>query len=243
MINNKKHQNHYAHWKQPLEASIKKHIMIKLYRSFAIICLNLIIALTILLITIWSVLEIRHQIHGRGHVIISDAIKFDSFSATSLEVAKYTAKEFDTYASSQPFVFNPWTTFMLAPFSGEHLNIVKGTLFNHRITINNNKKQNSYPEITIWCFGGSTLYGFGVPDSQTIPSHIQNMLNEESKFYNLNIVNFGQPYWFSSVEVAAYNAMLQSDNQPDIVIFFDVNLVPIVFKILVIPVFFENPSL
>lgn len=200
---------------------IPENRMFKLYQSLALFFLNLTIFMAVSLLCLWGALELRHIVTGRGSVVVSDVIKFESFSLTTQEVAKATAAEFDEYASSQPFVFNPWTTFMLAPVRGKYLNVIEGPLFNHRITTGGDSQLTTGRQISIWCFGGSTLYGFGVPDSQSIPSHLQRILNENKTGQPVNVVNFGQPYWFSTVEVAAYNAMLQSDYRPDIVIFVD----------------------
>ena len=62
--------------------------MRKIYHSLALIFFNSVILVIMALIFLWSALEVRHLITGRGHVVISDAIKFDSFSLTPQSVAK-----------------------------------------------------------------------------------------------------------------------------------------------------------
>ncbi len=192
--------------------------MSKLYQSAAIVFLNTLLLSAVVLCLLWGALELRHKLSGRGHVVLSDVIKLESFSLTPPDVAKATAAEFDAYADTQPFVFNPWTTFMLAPVKGQYLNVVEGPLFNHRITPGSATGDGSFK---IWCFGGSTLYGFGVPDDQSVPSHLARILNERGQLGGVEVVNYGQPYWFSGVELAAYNALLTEENKPDIVIFLD----------------------
>jgi len=195
--------------------------MNKFYQATAVIFLNLVLLSAASLLILWGALEARHALTGRGNVVISDAIKFNSFRLTPPDAARAAAAEFDAYASSHPFVFNPWTTFMLSPVAGRYLNVLQGPILNHRAVTGAGAAPVSEPRIRIWCFGGSTLYGFGVPDSQTIPSHLQRILNEYEKLGPVEVVNFGQPYWFSSVEVAAYNSLLQSERRPDAVIFLD----------------------
>ena len=207
------------------------HVMKNWYASFATIVLNTFIAASLFLVVLWAALELRHVFTGKGSVVISTSILYESFGLTPADRAKATAKEFDNYASDQPFVFNPWTTFMLAPVQGENLNVVNDPLLNHRLSKPVTKKENERDKLVIWGFGGSTLYGFGVPDDQTIPSHLQQILAQQYPGKSIEVMNFGQPYWFSSVEVAAYMALLRSGRKPDIVFFLDglndmANLVP-----------------
>ena len=193
------------------------------YATLSIMTFNTMVATVIFLCLLWGMLEIRHVITGKGNVVISESIKFESFGLTTMEKAKATASEFDSYASQHPFVFNPWTTFMLAPVTGVNLNVIVDPLINHRATpIEENQSVSRTDNvITIWCFGGSTLYGFGVPDDQTISSHLGRVLGNLDKSKQYQIVNFGQPYWYSSVEVAGFGALLRSGRKPDIVLFLD----------------------
>lgn len=196
--------------------------MAKWYSSFSILFLNTLLFAVLLLVLLWAVLGARHAITGRGGVIVSDALHYVSFGLTTNEKAKATGREFDDFASQQPMVFNPWTTFMLAPFEGKYLNVVSDPVLNHRLNgIASANEGKDRERLVVWGFGGSTLYGFGVPDDQTIPSHLQRILAEKYPAKLVEVVNFGQPYWFSSVEVAAYVALLRSGRKPDMVFFFD----------------------
>ena len=72
----------------------------------------------------------------------------------------------------------------------------------------------------IWMFGGSTTYGVGVPYSENIPSHLQEILNRQNACYK--VVNYGVPYHYSKQETINFlNNILDNDKLPSIAIFLD----------------------
>ena len=72
----------------------------------------------------------------------------------------------------------------------------------------------------VFLFGGSTMWGMGVADSNTIGSYLQNQLAEMSDEL-VAVYNFGQPGFASTQEVIELMLQLRDGNVPDIVIFFD----------------------
>jgi lysophospholipase L1-like esterase len=75
-------------------------------------------------------------------------------------------------------------------------------------------------KINIFVFGGSTTFGYGVSNDETIPSYIQELLN---KNYNniVAIYNFGCGYHYSSQERIWFEQFIVNGVIPDIVIFID----------------------
>lgn len=72
----------------------------------------------------------------------------------------------------------------------------------------------------VFLFGGSTMWGLGVADSNTIGSYLQNQLAELSDG-PVAVYNFGQPGFASTQEVIELLLQLRDGNIPDLVIFFD----------------------
>ncbi len=68
----------------------------------------------------------------------------------------------------------------------------------------------------IWIFGGSTTFGYGVKNNETISAHLQNLLNNE-----FNVVNFGTGYYYSTQERILLNNLLTKLNSPYAVVFID----------------------
>ena len=73
------------------------------------------------------------------------------------------------------------------------------------------------PSKTIHVFGGSTVFGTGSKDSETIPSYMQKVLNDNG--FNIAVKNYGFMTLVASQQLAALKA---ANLQPgDIVLFYD----------------------
>lgn len=74
--------------------------------------------------------------------------------------------------------------------------------------------------VNVWMFGGSTMYGLGVPDWATLPSYLSRELNAGGS--NCVIVsNFGVEGYVIDQELILLEEQLKSGAHPDIVIFYD----------------------
>ncbi len=119
------------------------------------------------------------------------------------------------------WIYETFTGFRERPREEVFVNISQGgfrrnykhsTKLNHLSTINkkdNNKK-------IIYFFGGSTTFGYGVSDNQTIPAYLEKNLNETAVF------NFGRAYYYSETENILIERLLKFGAvKPDIAIFLD----------------------
>jgi hypothetical protein len=75
-------------------------------------------------------------------------------------------------------------------------------------------------KINIFVFGGSTTFGYGVSNIETIPSYIQEILNKKYGG-NIAVYNFGCGYHYSSQERIWFEQFIVNEIIPDIVIFID----------------------
>jgi hypothetical protein len=73
--------------------------------------------------------------------------------------------------------------------------------------------------VNVFMFGGSTTFGYGVEDSQTIASHLQDLV--ESSKPPVHIYNFGRASYTSTQEMLLYLSLVRSGHVPNIAIFFD----------------------
>ena len=67
---------------------------------------------------------------------------------------------------------------------------------------------------SVWFFGGSTMWGTGASDNQTIPSHF-NSLTKES------VYNFGETDWNSRQSLNQLINAIGDNNEPSVVVFYD----------------------
>ena len=74
--------------------------------------------------------------------------------------------------------------------------------------------------MAVWMFGGSTMYGAGVPDWATLPSYLSRELNAGARNC-VTVVNFGVEGYIIDQELILLEEQLKAGRHPDIVIFYD----------------------
>ncbi|MBW8041921.1 MAG: SGNH/GDSL hydrolase family protein [Planctomycetes bacterium] len=114
--------------------------------------------------------------------------------------------------------YEPFTQFRERPYSGEYVNISKN---GYRITRNQGPWPPEPGNSNIFIFGGSTTFGYGLPDSETLASYLQEYLAEDDKLNNIYVYNFGRAYYYSTQEKLLFEKLLMSDFVPDLAIFVD----------------------
>lgn len=73
---------------------------------------------------------------------------------------------------------------------------------------------------TVFLFGGSTTFGWGLPDDQTIGYYLAEELKRRLG-HPIVIYNFGRGYYYSSQERALFAELLAKGHTPDLAIFVD----------------------
>ena len=71
----------------------------------------------------------------------------------------------------------------------------------------------------VWLFGGSTVFGYNVPDDQTLAAHLQNEL--QRRYPGTVVINHGHLGHDSSQELALLEWLLRSGQHADAAIFID----------------------
>jgi len=75
------------------------------------------------------------------------------------------------------------------------------------------------PELTVWYFGGSTMFGIGQRDDHTIPSVVARLAEEDG--VALRSVNVGVSSFVNWQETELLTQMLTRLAPPDLVVFYD----------------------
>lgn len=65
----------------------------------------------------------------------------------------------------------------------------------------------------IWLFGGSTVFGYGVKNNETISAYLENILNNE-----FDVINFGTAFYWSTQERILLSNLLTKYEKPSKVI-------------------------
>jgi hypothetical protein len=108
--------------------------------------------------------------------------------------------------------YHPFGLWRSRPFSGETINVDAAGL---RRTAGSRCGDT---EPVIWLFGGSTMWGFGSPDSETIPSLLARRYAKGGR--PVCAVNYGEDSWRSAQGVVKLTLELKSaSRRPDVVVF------------------------
>jgi lysophospholipase L1-like esterase len=89
-----------------------------------------------------------------------------------------------------------------------------------RRTINPARDECKLRPISVWTFGGSTMYGTAVPDWATFPSYLSRDLNASGSGCVV-VSNFGVEGYLSNQELILLTEQLKAGGHPDLVIFYD----------------------
>lgn len=113
--------------------------------------------------------------------------------------------------------YDPYTQFKESPYKTKFVNVdVNG--FRHT------GNQGPWPplknDLVIFFFGGSTSFGYGVQDSETVASHLQEILNQRMGI-PVKVYNFGRGAYFSTQERILFEKLLLDGYIPNVVIFLD----------------------
>lgn len=119
-------------------------------------------------------------------------------------------------SESAALEWRPYVYFRRKPFSGEFVNVdTQGRRKTWR-------SLTAMPEgrmVTIYAFGGSTMWGTGARDDFTIPSILARLLRERFGI-DARIVNFGETAYVSTQDVITLEAMVRDGSFPDLVLFY-----------------------
>ncbi len=104
------------------------------------------------------------------------------------------------------------------PFIGTRMKDYDGL----HVTVSDGRRvsfQPEDPELTVWYFGGSTMFGIGQRDTHTIPSEIARLAERDGTA--VRSANYGVPGWVNWQETLLLAELLDSQKPPDLIVFYD----------------------
>jgi len=116
--------------------------------------------------------------------------------------------------------YTPFLLWGVSNWHGKYINNDEGKSGVWRRTINPARDECKTHPVTVWTFGGSTVYGLGVPDWATLPSFLSHDLNAAGSDCTV-VSNFGVEGYVSNQELMVLIEQLKGGGHPDIVIFYD----------------------
>lgn len=115
----------------------------------------------------------------------------------------------------------PFVIWSVRKWHGEFINTDDTEMGTWRRTIQATGKQCGPGNMRqVWVFGGSTVFGIGTPDAETIPSYLAHEYNG-SPSSCVVITNFGSEGYVTNQELILLTQQLKSGRRPDVAIFYD----------------------
>ena len=144
---------------------------------------------------------------------MSGALDERQFAAAYDEAGYDVATLFREFHATERIVYEPYTIWDRRYYPGDLVSI---DLEGFRRTSNSSDAEDA---LNVWVFGGSTAWGEGAPDDETIPSHLAALMN--SWGVDTTVKNLGERGYVSTQEVVLLYRELQAGRRPDVVVFYD----------------------
>jgi lysophospholipase L1-like esterase len=186
-----------------------------LHKDFAIIVLNTLLLLVLLNIFFF----VFYWVSDRpGDLSISEE-QWQSLQRVYEGFSRTEIRSLQIEMGSRTFMYDPYTEFKERPYTGKYL-----TVDAHGFRPF--KNQGPWPPnkdryLTVFLFGGSTTFGYGVPDDQTIASYLQEYLSQADSKREVRVYNFACESYYSTQERILFEQQIKEGTTPDVAIFID----------------------
>ena len=144
---------------------------------------------------------------------VSGALDERQFAAAYGGADYDVATLFREFHATERIVYEPYTIWDRRYYPGDLISIDHEGF---RQTTNNSEAEDA---LRVWVFGGSTVWGEGAPDDETIPSHLARLINTWG--VDATVKNLGERGYVSTQEVVSLYRELQAGRRPDVVVFYD----------------------
>src|SRR5580692_13105203 len=186
----------------------------RIFATFGFTVFNLIVITVLLELVSWAIWSAYHAKHPEGP---------ENQAASPVYQETAWAKGFWQEEHARQKSRHPYVPFLLwgvTDWHGKYVNNDEGKAGVWRRTINPARDECKGRPVAVWTFGGSTVYGTGVPDWATLPSYLSRNLNGDDRTCVV-VTNFGDESYISTQELILLIEQLKRGGNPDIVIFYD----------------------
>ena len=186
-----------------------------LYRGAAVLMLNVLVLLVCLELGAHFIFRIHDLLSGSEGARVSAGPQVpDQRAELSYYISQDWSVEYWRAFNQLETHYQPYVVWRRRPFESTTININQDGI---RWTPGSNCSAKSYK---VFAFGGSTMWGTGSPDWGTIAAYLQAGL-EALRDEPVCVVNFGDTAYVSTQSLIELLIQLQSENVPDLVIFYD----------------------
>lgn len=188
---------------------------IRYYRSAALILVNTVLLFVLINLVLLAFYWVKDLVTGGD--LVSAKYSMETLVPVYPSLSEAEISDLLTETWSRPYVYEPFTQFRERPYRGRYVNVDANGF---RLTADQGAWPPDPSSYNIFLFGGSTAFGYGVADDQTIASHLQRFLRENVAD-DLRVYNFGRGDYYSTQERILFEQLLASGPVPDLAIFVD----------------------
>jgi len=186
----------------------------KIYKYIAVTFFSTILLFLFVNVFIYLCFIVRDTIAYRNQIFLSYRQPLEPLYPL---LSKRQVNELLYETWSRPYVYEPYTGFKERPFKGKYINVSNDGF---RLVNNQGPWPPDLKNLNVFLFGGSTTFGYGVRDGESVPSNIQDLLSQKTN-KKVCVYNFGRGNYFSSQERILYEKLLTLGYIPDIAVFID----------------------
>jgi lysophospholipase L1-like esterase len=192
-----------------------KGVLPRLFAVLGYTVFSLVVLAALLEFASWAIWSAYHTKHLEGP---ENQAASPVYAGTAW-AQEFWQEEHSRQKSRKSYV--PFLLWKVTNWHGKYINNDESPTGVWRRTLNPADDQCKLKQrLTLWIFGGSTVYGTGVPDWATLPSYLSRALNAASSDCVV-VSNFGVEGYVSNQEVILLMEQLKAGGHPDIVIVYD----------------------
>jgi len=189
--------------------------LIRGYQSAALIALNTVVLFLAINIALLAFFHVKDRLSAESPVTKKYGMEVLRDAYPHRSESEIEALLSETW--SRKFIYEPYTQFAESPRRGDYVNVHDAGF---RLGVDQGPWPPQAGPINVFVFGGSTTFGYGVADDETIPSYLQRELATLQE-RPVHVYNFGRGHYFSTQERILFTQLIAAGHAPDLAVFID----------------------
>jgi hypothetical protein len=188
-----------------------------LYKGVALFTFNLVVIYGLVNVAAWGFLKLQRRWEAPPVDVVTMSYGPDLLDQVYPE---YTREEREILLHEtwdREFGFEDFTQLRERPFTGKYVNV---SAEGYRLSAEQGPWPPDPKNFNVFLFGGSTLFGLGVADGDTVPSYLQRALGAHSK-RRVCAYNFAVKTFYSTQERLRFERLVFEGHVPDVAVFVD----------------------
>jgi hypothetical protein len=186
------------------------------YRAAAILLLNTLLMFAALNLVLWAAIDVRRAILKRVSPV-SGKYPVEALRKAYAPASDDQWKQLLDETWHRPLGFEEFVQVRESAHQGRYVNVSE---HGFRLVPNQGPWPIDRNNYNVFMIGGSTTFGFGVADDQTVPAWLQKVMPRRDG-RRVCVYNFGRSYYYSTPERILFEQLLLKGARPDLAIFMD----------------------